>query len=1396
MPSNPSENRVPPVSPESSENIPGELSEKEIQKQELRQLLNEIQTMNETKMTEINSRLDRKEQDIASISDPALQSELQTRLQILREEFTQIGQHLEILKDRSRALEESSGRTTTPEATTPEITTPETVTPGATVPEPGIGERSRTFEEVRHLADLKRKLEETKKKMMEVVQKKEKSSGWLSKVTGKKAIVEAEYDILQDEYDRLNVEIKAESRVEGKKTLEFLEEQEKRTHETLREQYKIKESSLVKGWRWLGNMNMFNLMKSRAEKNPDGFWGKEMKKIESLPKWRQRMNQIGGNVFSLRTSITTGLAGFGLLGGSFQAATESMAFVGARTGAIGLGATLGDLDALGKAHMRLMGSKLDVFETEEQAKETVVKERHGLSSTDTEVQEEGNKISRWLKGRDKKKALSEASEATFLEDITEPEERLKVVSDKIHEYRGFAMAHDVDLDKDPTYRHLLEVRRLEMEKVPEEKQEQLLKLLEKLEKESFITVTRRLSKEKKDRWKRVVRASVFGGISAATFFLNKIGEFHRAFENALDIQDKGQQFVGGAVAGTAVGIEAKSTIAPADTSVTGDGAEHLPAPEDDASEMVEKVVPPKAETVVPVPVAEVEIPKPELAAVYEIRSGKGFLHGMNFFQRDPVLHDQIVEGLRVNHPEWSGMDDDTIIHKWRVDQAHSNGFLYGQRGVDGEFYSKTLHKGAKINLEFDEKGYPQVSVGKEHVTEHGMKFRPDGGRSAKVVESTPEVVKSAPRTVEPVVEVTEPEAVPKGDIRDVLTDEKLSGSSDAKIDDAFGTEGSDTIELEDNTATEATPVEPEPSAPTEAPVETPKEAPAEVAPEAKAPGGSVVEDHGYKFDSQYTATEREEILKSIEYRKAVIEAGRNHLAELQVEYGDRPQWGAFAEAYNDRLSNSEHQLSSMIDNLDNPSIKVESNINVTGDMTPEKYGDQVARSWEGFANSRTRLISIHESADRLSDRLNNAGFDDGWDNDDLPAEHHAKPAVEPKVEEPVSGGSSATEAKVVAEASTVEAGSYSEHAVVYKGEAEFLSNRNGVDFYTQPMILDDKRWLNVMFDETGEKIGYVTDDNIAALGEPEGGWPQGVPEKMTVPESPSSDAVEPVSPAVEPVVDPASANHEDVPAETAPAEEVVKPKETGFDHTRSRSEELPDSIGTKDGLTRVRTQDGAAIDFVRTDEGQLVPKMTTRGNVPWNKELSNEFFKGGTMPPKLSTDVSTYENLRDLHTYRDAYNVAVSQNGVDSEEARALLGQMKFYTKMLDSVTPAEIKDYLDPSFARTLGYHVEAPVEVPDVPVEVPDFDTLVNQSRVNIAWLSEASKGNIARIDSSAQIEAIKLKDSLDAAHEAKDSVKMQKVLKEVEELMDKNSTVSKSYTRIRTENSGGSSDVVIDR
>ncbi len=1288
-------------------------------KKELDQLLEEIRKMDDTKIDEINDRLDKKLEEIEALTDPTMKDELTKLFEALEAEFMQIGKNLDDLREqaerekieadarakeerervdaeakvkeeqekeaavksaalaRERAEEdaarEARGRgfhvrdrrardtrhvATAPsvpaEATPREPSAPESPAPAPVAPaetprtaestpapasstprETGapaeaptstrtpVGERARSFDEIRKVEDLKNKLDEVKKKLMEAAGRKEKNSGFLGKLTGKKAKSEAEYNALQAEFDRLNSELKAESRVEGKKTLEFLEEQEKRSHETLRDQYKIKESSLVKGWRWLGDMNMFNLMKSQAEKKPEGFWAKELKKIESLPKWRQKMNQIGGNVFSLRTSITTGLAGFGFLGGAFQAAAESATYIGIRTGAIGLGATLGDLDALGRAHMKKMGKEGNVFETKEEAKK------------------------------------AKAEKATVLEDIDDPKERLSIVSQKIHEYRGFAMAHDIDLEKDDTIYHLLEMRRKELEKVPKEKGEEMLALLEKMEQESFTAITKQLTKEKKDRWKRVCRSILFGGISAATFFAQKMGEFNRvfgqAFEEALGVQDKGHLYAGGV--GVAA-MEAKTAVVGAGTGA-GAAAETLPE--------AKPVAP--SPSVVEQMSEHVEATKPSLAATYEIHGGKGFLHGMNSFQRDPILHDKIVVGVRASHPEWADKSDDFVVHKWRVEQAHGNGFLYGQRGVSGEFHTKTLHDGAKINLAFNEKGYPEVSVGKEHVTEHGLRYHPGADETVKMA----------------------------GDVRDVVPDEKdvVSGVSKLKTDEVLGVKHD-------------APVGQEPII------------------EAKAP--SVVEDHGIKFGEQYDASEKEAILKDIELRKEVIEAGHEHLAELQKEFGNRPEWNAFADAYNQRLDGSQTDLDKMIDQLDDPGVEIKPTIVAYGGMTPEQFGHETVEAWEGIVNQKTHLISTTEAHGRLT-----AELDQEMDEAEFSAGDVGEP-VGVKVE--TGGGAQAVHDAGGAGVEAIHAETridpdWSNRNAEQLGDPQLLkgTTADGHQTYVQPYKMEDSgKWMNVMFDDTGKKMGYIDEFDKGHLGEPQGGWPKGVPEKMEVPGG-------------------------------AKAHEAVADTSTGPAVENKIEEVGGGSVEVNDGVKRIRTDEAAVIDVYKTPNGEIKVGTIQGGDAPMPDKLFKEFFPKGN-PERLAAQSGTYQDLRAIYAYHKAYDVIVDAQGSGSEEAKALLGQMQSKIKMLDGQTPDKIKDFLDPRFAETLGYDVEVP--------DTQSFDSLFVEpdTKGAITWLSRASHGELSGIDSSEQIEAIKLKDQLDSALDNKDAGALEKVLKKIEE------------------------------
>ncbi len=94
-----------------------------------------------------------------------------------------------------------------------------------------------------------------------------------------------------------------------------------------------------------------------------------------------------------------------------------------------------------------------------------------------------------------------------------------------------------------------------------------------------------------------------------------------------------------------------------------------------------------------------------VAGVYEIKSGQGLLHAANEFQK--AQHDEIVAGIKTQHPEWFAKGEDSALHRWRMEQVRDHG---GSIGPDGEKLTEILHAGAKIQLEFDEHGYPQITT--------------------------------------------------------------------------------------------------------------------------------------------------------------------------------------------------------------------------------------------------------------------------------------------------------------------------------------------------------------------------------------------------------------------------------------------------------------------------------------------------------------------------------------------------------------------------------------------------------------------------------------------------------------------------------------------------------------
>ena len=133
----------------------------------------------------------------------------------------------------------------------------------------------------------------------------------------------------------------------------------------------------------------------------------------------------------------------------------------------------------------------------------------------------------------------------------------------------------------------------------------------------------------------------------------------------------------------------------------------------------EPVVPEAVAPVEAVPVSPVELPH-GIQGVYEIKQGQGLLHAANEFQKSQ--HDAIVAGVKTQHPEWFAKGEDYAIRQWRMEQVRDHG---GDIMAAGEKYTETLHPGAKIQLEFDDTGYPHLtSIEDKNITHHAEHLRP------------------------------------------------------------------------------------------------------------------------------------------------------------------------------------------------------------------------------------------------------------------------------------------------------------------------------------------------------------------------------------------------------------------------------------------------------------------------------------------------------------------------------------------------------------------------------------------------------------------------------------------------------------------------------------------------
>lgn len=131
-------------------------------------------------------------------------------------------------------------------------------------------------------------------------------------------------------------------------------------------------------------------------------------------------------------------------------------------------------------------------------------------------------------------------------------------------------------------------------------------------------------------------------------------------------------------------------------------------------------------------------------------------------------------------------------------------------------------------------------------------------------------------------------------------------------------------------------------------------------------------------------------------------------------------------------------------------------------------------------------------------------------NLDVKTETQPKPAIEAGPTE---------ELKPAEVASTPEETGYGAREIKHDGYSAFLGEDEGVKNYLQTMVLDTDEKFSVIFDEDGTKIGFVDGGGVAHEGDPQGGWPKGVPETMSVPGEPTVEELAPSGEEVEVAVD-------------------------------------------------------------------------------------------------------------------------------------------------------------------------------------------------------------------------------------------------------------------------------------
>lgn len=406
------------------------------------------------------------------------------------------------------------------------------------------------------ITKLNEQLGQARQNLILALSNRERSGGiwggvksWLGSTHNE--VAEIEYENAWEEYEKIQKDLLELTQEQVGAFKNFLDEETKKLQNKIGEHFKGKENIVVKIWKRLGELNLYNYLEKKnknvTEREKSGeivrgwdkFWANRGLELEQSGLWAK----IGAKALSARMGISFGLLGVGLY--EVPGLVTSQIYIGARTAFVGAGAAFGGragTDVLQNLGQRWLGKREEIFNSREEA-ESVWLKRLGLAEEATGgdldlPSGKDDEIKIGKRYRKLENALDKVEAAINMIMDLPTERRLLEIQHRIAAIEAYAYVNGFDLEKDDNYQRLTQFRDRTAQEVIKIKAEALgdnretirpdnlvdaLVYLESRKSEMDI-LSGKITGEKQWRWGKRIASVVIGAAAGSLAYLSMLNK--------------------------------------------------------------------------------------------------------------------------------------------------------------------------------------------------------------------------------------------------------------------------------------------------------------------------------------------------------------------------------------------------------------------------------------------------------------------------------------------------------------------------------------------------------------------------------------------------------------------------------------------------------------------------------------------------------------------------------------------------------------------------------------------------------------------------------------------------------------------------------------------------------